>query len=168
MASLSYDTFYEFYPSYMTGYWHATSIEIAWYTAILSLSLTISCGWLTSFIAKYCTKKQAIKICLPIISLLVSSLFFLPKQSTTLILFIFIGIAIGICTTNFTIKVSDSAADNIQGEALGTLWGLRTLGDGLICLIGGAVITASYSMPLLLTVITSLIAWIIFSKHIRN
>ena len=168
LASLSYDTFYEFYPAYMTGFWHATSVSIAWYTAILSTTIAISCGWLSHFLGKHFHKRSIILYSMPIITLMVLSLFFMPKPLIAVMIFIIIGFAIGVATTNFTLQVSDSAAATIQGEVLGTLWGLRMLCDAMICLVGGIILTISFKMPLIISIMASSIAWIVYYKNLKQ
>jgi len=88
IASLSYDTFYEFFPAYMTGYWHATPLDIAWYNFVLSIAITISCGWLCAALSRFHTNQQSIKYSLPVIVCVLVSMLFLPSKTMVMILFV--------------------------------------------------------------------------------
>lgn len=165
IASLSYDTFYEFYPAYLTGYWHATSIQIAWYTVILSAAIGIGCGWLSHVLANFFPANRLIIFCMPLIVIILGALCFLPTAWVVIILFVIIGFVIAVTTTNYTVQVSEAAEPHIQGEVLGTLWGLRMLFDGLTALIGGSLIMITYATPLAFAAMAAFISWLIYYNY---
>lgn len=165
IASLSYDTFYEFYPAYLTGYWHATPIQIAWYTAVLSATISIGCGWLNHLLSNLISSIKAITFFTPLIVLILIALCFLPSPWIIIILFMVIGLAIAITTTNYTVQVSESAESHIQGEVLGTLWGLRMLFDGTTALIGGSLIIVAYNLPFIVAAMAAFLSWLIYYNY---
>ena len=168
IASLSFDTFYEFYPAYMVNLLHATPFTIACYTAILSLAIGISCGWLAHFLTKYMTSPDVITWFLPISASAFVILIFLTSEWPILILFFIIGLVIGVTTTNYTVQVSESAASHLQGEVLGSLWGIRMLLDSIICLIGGGLLMFSYRLPFIFSALAAITSWVLYKKYIRK
>lgn len=162
LASLSYDTFYEFYPAYMAGLWQSSTIEIAWYTAALSAAIGIGCGWLSPYLSHYFSLSKAIIISTPIIVAIFICLLFSPTKLLVLFLFIMVGFAIAMTTTNYTVQVSEAANAKIQGEVLGSLWGLRMLLDGLISIIGSGLIIFSYSLPIAVAALSAFVSWMIY------
>lgn len=167
IASLSCDTFYEFYPAYMTGLWHATSMKIAWYTVILSVAIALGCSW-SHALTRYITSKQSIILAMPVIMLGLMCLLFLPPEWIVMGLFIVIGFGIAITITNYTLQVSEAGASNIQGEVLGMMWGLRMLLDGLISITGGLLIMLSYRLPIAIAALIALTGWIVYCGYRRH
>jgi len=78
------------------------------------------------------------------------------------VLFIIIGLAIAVTTTNYTLQVSESADCHIQGEVFGTMWGLRMLLDGLTSVVGGLLIMLSYSLPIAVAALLAFCGWLIY------
>lgn len=165
IASLSYDTYYEFYPAYMTGLWHATPLEIAWYTVVLSIVMAVGCAWLSPLLSNYLSNRQLILCSMLLIALVLLMLLFLLSPLFVLILFAIMGFAIAIATTNFILQLSEATDANIQGEVFGTMWGIRMLLDGLISIIGGLMIILSFTLPLAFAMVIALTAWLIYWKN---
>jgi hypothetical protein len=77
-------------------------------------------------------------------------------------LFALCGLATGLATTLLTVKISDSVADSVQGEVMGTQLSLRVLGDGVICLLGGALLILSPRLILIVAAILALSAMLYY------
>src|SRR3990167_1022914 len=161
---ISYDAYYEFYPAYLTGLRHATSLQIAWYTAILSTAIGISCGWLSHTLAYYFKNRQLIIFSLLVLFLCLIALLLLSSPWMMIVLFISLGLAIGFSSTNYTLQVSEVADIHIQGEIFGTILGLRMLLDSFVSFIGGLLLVIAYTLPIGVAALAALIGWIIYYK----
>ena len=65
-----------------------------------------------------------------------------------------------------TVKISDSVSDAVQDEVMGTQLSLRVLGDGIICLFGGALLILSPKLILIIAAAMSVGAAAYYSvKH---
>lgn len=51
---------------------------------------------------------------------------------------------------------------NQQGEVMGVRWGLRMLGDALLCIFGGILVALSANLPMMLSIFAAIISLIIF------
>ena len=167
IASLSYDTFYEFYPAYLTGVWHTTPLQIAWYTVMLSVAIGIGCGWLSFSLTRFFKSRQLILTSVATIAVVLTALLFAPPLWLLLILFVIIGFALGVATPHYTLQVSEAAESHIQGEVFGTLWGLRMLLDGTISIVGGFLLIVAYQLPIAIAATAALFAWIVYS-HVKS
>ncbi len=87
-----------------------------------------------------------------------------PTPLLAFIFFSLVGLTIGAVVTNFTIQISNSASQTIQGETLGTQFSLRMLGDALICFVGGFLIISSVIVPIALSCLIALIALIVYVR----
>ncbi len=168
VASLSYDIFYEFYPAYLTGLWHTTPLQIAWYTILLSAAIAVGCGWLSYNLARFISVRRLILTSLATIAIILVALLFVPPIWLLLILFVIIGFALGMASTNYTLKVSEAADSEIQGEVFGTLWGIRMLLDGTISVVGGFLLIVSYRLPIGIAAVAATAAWIVFYTFVKK
>jgi len=168
IASLSYDTFYEFFPAYLTGLWHTTPLQIAWYSTLLSITIAIGCGWLSYSLARFISIRQLILTSIGTIAIIYVALLFVPPIWLLLILFVIIGFALGIATTNYTLEVSNSASPTMQGEVFGTLWGIRMLLDGAISVVGGFLLIISYQLPIAIAATAAIAAWIVLYSLVKK
>lgn len=155
LFTLAIDIFYEFGPVHLTAIWMIGPAQLIVYNAILCLTLVIGNGWLASYVSKrYCTK-QATLISMAALALLL--LFFAYSTSPVLsaLLMGLCGFAIGVGVTLITVKISDSAPIQIQGEVMGVQTSLRVLGDAFICILGGILLMSSSKLVLILAAVIS-------------
>lgn len=147
--TLAVDIFYEFAPVYLTVKWTLGPSQLIFYNGILCLGLTIGNGWLPSFISSRLSNLLSILIAMGGFSLFLFGMVLTNSSSFMLAWFGLSGLAIGVAVTLLTVNISDSVPNNIQGEVMGTQLSLRVLGDGVICLVGGALLILSAKIILI-------------------
>ncbi len=170
LFTLGVDIFYEFGPVYLTVKWTLGPAQLTAYNGVLCLALMIGNGFLPKFFA---SRPSRLPVMCAIGGFVLSLLGIILTDSTILMLVFFAccGLAIGLVVTLLTVKISDSVPDTIQGEVLGTQLSLRVLGDGVICLFGGALLILS---PKIILVMAALIAastivyYRVRDKHVRK
>lgn len=166
--SLSIDCYYEFYPAYMVAQWEMTPKTIGLYSATLSLALSIGSLWLPQWLKNH--NKPAFYR-LPLSTIYVFSLLALLFVSGTILLnlhFLLVGLAYSAFNTIQNVIISDQAASHEQGEVMGLQWGLRMLGDSLLCLLGSMLLMHKGSYPIILSVLLAMITLVIVSLQKRK
>lgn len=161
--TLSVDLFYEFGPVYLTGRFEMNSAQIAIYNVLLSFSIAMGGIWLPVRLATKFSSRTIVIATTFIFSLILLAIIITSSMHSLLLLFILIGLMIPIPSTVMNVQLSDIAGQYLQGKMMGMQWGLRMLGDAIICLSGGFLIIYSVSFPLLLGIIAALLAIIIYS-----
>lgn len=157
ILTLAVDIFYEFGPVYLTMKWALSPSQLTLYNGILCITLVIGNGYLPTFISNRTSNRKAILYSTALLAACLIGIAFTDSPTMMLILFAISGIAIGISCTLITIKISDKAAPEIQGEVMGTQISMRVLGDALICLLGGALLLLSPNIILILAAFMCLI-----------
>lgn len=163
--TLSIDIFYELGPVYLTGRWQLLSGGIAIFNFNLSLFLAIGSSLLPHWLARFFSTKSVIITCISLTAIFLLAIVLIPSKIIIFILFGLIGLSIAVGTTNLMVELSDLAEHEIHGEVMGTQWGLRMLGDSIICLIGGVLIIISVSLPLIISCLISVIGLIFYQKN---
>ncbi len=165
---LAIDTYYEFFPALLVGRWHTTSMGIAFYNIGLAIGLSLGSFWLASYLSRKFNPRLA--ICCSIGFFISTYILLLLTQNINYIFveFTLIGLTYGTAATMHTVLFSDNAHKNHQGEVLGLRWGLRMLGDAIICVIGGFLIMYSVSLPIIIAAISAFISLLIFIKYYRS
>lgn len=163
--TLAIDIFYEFGPVYLTVKWDLGPSKLVLYNSALCLALAIGNGWLPTFFSSRITNRTAIisSICGLIVILI--GIILTNSPFLMISLFSLSGLVIGVAVTLLTVNISNSAPDTIQGEVMGVQVSLRVLGDGLICLLGGALLLVS---PKLILIIATLIALATLAYYFLN
>lgn len=162
------DIFYEFGPVYLTGIWSMTPGGIAIYNAILSFTLAIGASWLPHHLSLHFSIKRVIAAGMLITAVILGLMVTFPHKFLMFVLFGMIGLSITTVSTNMTIQISNSADKTIQGEAMGAQLGLRMLGDGVICLLGGFLIISSVILPIAVSCLIGVISLVIYRIKFRN
>lgn len=168
LFTFAVDMFYEFGPVYLTGFWGMGPSGIAIYSAILSFTLAIGSIWLPYYLSFKLSLEHVIAVSLLITGFIFILLVFYSNIFLSFILFGLVGLSIATANTNFTIQVSNAVDASIQGEALGAQLSLRTLGDAIICLIGGVLVMSSFVLPLLVSSVMAFLALIFFKIKFMN
>lgn len=165
--TIGVDIFYEFSPVYLTSLWDMTPISIAYYNISLSFGLVIGSGFIPKILSKLFKSQFIILSSLAITSLFIGILMCYPNKIILILLFGIIGIGIGIGTTLLVVAISNATASNIQGEILGTLHGIRMLGDAMACIIGGVIIISMATLPMAISSLFALIALVGYRKFLN-
>lgn len=162
--TLAIDIFYEFGPVFLTSQWNMSASMIAIYNLVLSATLSFG-----SLLPHWLSKRFSIynMILTGIISTtaILASIILFNNQMITMLLFFLSGITITIVIVNLTVLLSDSADESIQGEVMGTQLGLRMLGDGIICILGGLIMMHSASIPILASSMIALSTAFVLKKR---
>ena len=156
--TLAVDIFYEFGPIYLTLKWNYTPSQLVSYNALLCCGLAIGNGWLADFIAHKFNSRSALLFSIPCFSLNILILTLTNSPLLALFTFLLVGLCIGITVTTLTVKISNSAVDDMQGEVMGVQVSLRVFADAIICLLGGFLLLISPKIILFLAAIISLYA----------
>jgi MFS family permease len=148
--TLAVDIFFEFGPVFLTVKWSLNPAQLVLYNVVLCLSLIAGNGWLPAFIAsRMISNRSAIIYSTGGFTLLLIGMVLTDSSEVMIGLFILSGFVIGLASTLFTVKISNSVPDSIQGEVMGVQTSLRVLGDALICLSGGALLLLSSKIILI-------------------
>ncbi|WP_423062510.1 hypothetical protein [Candidiatus Paracoxiella cheracis] len=134
----------------------------------MSAAIAVGCGWLSYNLARFISVRRLILTSLATIAIILVALLFVPPIWLLLILFVIIGFALGMASTNYTLKVSEAADSEIQGEVFGTLWGIRMLLDGTISVVGGFLLIVSYRLPIGIAAVAATAAWIVFYTFVKK
>jgi MFS family permease len=160
--TLAVDIFYEFGPVYLTVKWTLGPSQLIYYNAALCLALAVGNAWLPGFFSLHASNRLPVICSLGGFALFVIGIILTDSIFLMTVLFALCGLAIGLAVTLITVKISDAASDTIQGEVLGVQVSLRVLGDGLICLLGGALLIVSSKLILIIAVVLAVIATIYY------
>lgn len=166
--TLAVDMFYEFGPAYLTVKWELGPTGLVPYNGLLCLGLAIGNGWLSVFTASRIRAPLAIFSGIGGFFILLIATVFTHSPYFMLAWFAILGLLIGVVVNLLTVKISDSVSDRIQGEVMGTQQSLRVLGDGLICLFGGALLILSAKFILAAAALISLSTMIYYRKACRE
>ena len=164
--TLGVDIFYEFGPVYLTLEWLFSPAKLVIYSGVLCIGLVLGNGWLSSlFFSDQKAKLPAVSYSIALLGLFLLFMTFTHSNLMMLFLFFTSGIVIGIVVTLLTVKISDAAPDQAQGEALGVQVSLRVLGDALICLFGGVLLAFSGKSLLIGSALISFLTLIYYVKN---
>ena len=156
--TLGVDIFYEFGPVYLTVKWTLGPAHLIVYNGVLCVALAVGNGWLPSFFSKHGSNRLPIICAIGGFTLILMGIVVAETSWLMILLFGLSGLAIGLAVVLITVKISDSVSDAIQGEVMGVQLSLRVLGDGLICLFGGALLIFSPRLILIIAAAMSIFA----------
>lgn len=167
LFTFAVDIFYEFGPVYLAGKWNMSPGMIAGYNAVLSAALALGASWLPQRLSKRMPIHKIIILAMIATTLIFAAMVAFQYPSIMILLFGLIGFSITSVTTTMTIHISNRSHTTIQGEVMGAQLSLRTLGDAIICFIGGLLIIVSIILPIILCCITALIASILCLVYLK-
>ncbi|KTD72591.1 MFS transporter [Legionella tucsonensis] len=167
LFTFAVDMFYEFGPVYLAGKWLMSPGMIAIYNAALSAALALGAAWLPHHLLKHMPIHKMIILAMIITALIFAAMVAVQYPSTLFLFFTFIGFSITTVTTTMTIHISNMSHTAIQGEVMGVQLSLRTLGDAIICFVGGFLIVLSLITPIILCCITALTAGILCLVYLK-
>ncbi|HEX4840268.1 MAG TPA: MFS transporter [Rhabdochlamydiaceae bacterium] len=150
--TLAVDIFYEFGPVYLTVKWTLGPAQLIFYNAALCIGLVVGNGWLSAYLSSRVLNRLAILCSIGGFCLFLIGTVLVNSPWQMVLCFTLCGLVIGLAVTLLTVKISDTAADTIQGEVLGVQLSLRVLGDAIICLFGSVLLLLS---PKLILIVAS-------------
>ncbi|MGM9454812.1 MFS transporter [Legionella bozemanae] len=167
LFTFAVDMFYEFGPVYLAGKWFMSPGMIAAYNAALSAALALGAAWLPHHLSKHMPIHKMITLAMMTTALIFAAMVAFQYPSTLFLFFALIGFSITTVTTTMTIHISNMSHTAIQGEVMGAQLSLRTLGDAIICFVGGFLIVVSIITPIVLCCITALTAGILCMVYLK-
>ncbi len=160
--------YFQFYSPYSVRKFHFSPFGIALLSAYLSLAMTLSQTFIVSRASKKLKPKKAIFYSAIgiAISLILTTCF---DSSWFLIITVPIAaIFFSITMTNISVLISNTAEDELQGEAMGVTQSTQVLGEACVCLIGGYASSIFLGAPFLLGSIIALLASFLIYRSIRR
>ena len=167
--TFSIDIFYEFGPVYLTILWGMSPAKLALYNTMLCIGLSL--GSIDQARLAFVDVRKIVLISMLITASTFLSLVLFQDVFLALVLFFIAGIGIAITSNRLNVQVSNNANKDIHGETIGNQFGLRMLGDSIICLIGGLMIAKNAILPLLFSAVIAIVAFIFYqrcSKNLKN
>ncbi len=166
--TLAVDIFYEFGPVYLTLKWSLGPAQLIFYNGALCLALAIGNGCLPAIFSSHVSKRLALICSIGGLALFLAGIVLTNSVFLMMILFALCGFVIGLTVTLLTVKISDSAADTIQGEVMGVQLSLRVLGDAIICLFGSVLLLLSPKLILAVAAAMSIAVMVYFAVKSRR
>jgi DHA1 family tetracycline resistance protein-like MFS transporter len=163
--TLAVDIFYEFGPVYLTVKWTLGPAQLIFYNAALCLGLAIGNGWLTAYLSSRVSNRLAIVCSIGGVALFLIGAVLINSPWQMMLCFALCGVVIGLAVTLLTVKISNTAADTIQGEVLGVQLSLRVLGDAIICLLGSALLLLSPKLILIVAAAMTTVVMIYYGTR---
>ncbi len=165
LFTLGVDIFYQFGPVHLTLKWTLRPAQLILYNAVLCCGLALGNGWIPARFSKGRSTRLPILYSMGAFSLCLIGIVGIDSRYLIMALFGFCGLAIGLAVTLVTVRISDSVSDAIQGEVMGTQISLRVLGDGIMCLFGGALLALSPKLILIAAAALSFAAMIYYKSR---
>lgn len=119
LFTLAIDMFYEFGPVYLTVKWSLSPSDLIVYNGTLCLALAIGNGSLPCFFTTPSSIHVVIISAIEGFALILIGVVLVNSTQLMILLFGLSGLLIGLAVTLLTVRISDSASDQIQGEVMG-------------------------------------------------
>ncbi|NRA46694.1 MAG: MFS transporter [Oligoflexales bacterium] len=162
LFTLSFDSFFQFFPLYMVKAFQFKEFDIGLASSILTVAMVLTQAF---FIRGLKSQEFEKIVCLSGLSLggmLIIMLLF-KELSGVFFCLIVIGFFIGILETFLPTMFSNRCSSQEQGKAMGQLMSLRYLGDFIICLGGGSLASYGASFPIYMSASIVILAVAAFS-----
>ncbi len=166
LYTLAIDIFYQFGPVYLTKKWLLSPTLLTTYNSLLCITLMIGSVLLARRLAKQYSFHKIIISASVFLFICLISIVITNQPIVMLMLFGLIGFGIGVGSTTLSVQLSNAASDNIQGQVMGVQQSLRVAGDALICIIGGALLSLSPIIMLLLAAFISIGALFYYLRNL--
>lgn len=161
LLSLAVDTYYEFFPAYLTGVWKVTSASIGLFTICLAVAVTLGDSFLVPYMERFKNDLKTIFYFSVILAVLIFCITISSNYYSLYAIFILIGLAIPTATTTMVIYLSNFSKTSNLGSTMGLATSARALGDSITCISGGMLIGFSYHLPLYLSVLFTILSIIL-------
>ncbi len=153
---LAIDTYNNFLPAFLSLKWKMSPLRIAFFNAFLCLWYVGGSVWLVPAIAKYWHPIKSIRYGMIIYTFFLIPTLFINNPYAVLPLFIISDLAAAVTFVNVFVYTSDVGKKNNQGEVMGYVMSVRTLGDGLVGFLGGVFASISANMILVFSILTGI------------
>ena len=167
LLSLAVNSYYEFFPAYLTGVWKVTPASIGFFTICLAVAVTLGDSFLVPYMERFKNDLKTIFYFSVILAILIFCITISGNYYSLYVIFILIGLAIPTATTTMVIYLSNFSKTNTLGSTMGLATSARALGDSITCISGGMLIGFSYNLPLYLSVLFTILS-IILIYYLSN
>lgn len=158
------DAFNLFLPAFLSVKWQMSPFYIAIFNAMLCIWYVIGSAWLVPYFATRLRTLTAINIGMALFAISLVLMLFPEKSYYLLPLFVICNLGVSLVLVNFFVYISDLTRQEHQGEVMGLALGLRMLVDGALGVGGGFLITVSVSLPVILSIVSSVIVVVVLMK----
>jgi MFS family permease len=150
LSTLSFDTFYEFYPVLLVQKWGFEEAAIAQATLLLTVAMVISQVFLVRLMKSWSMRFKIVGSGVVLSSALLM-MSFSSSAWATLAWFPVVGMGIGMLGVYLPLLVSERSQHMPQGFIMGRLMALRYLGDAGVALVGTLLAHENAVLPLALS-----------------
>lgn len=166
--ALGYFAFFRFFPVFLERQFNFTPSVLSYVMVYNSLAIAAGVIWLVPFLSKRLKPIES----LALLAFLLAVTFVLCSISTSPYALIFtlppLGFCLAVVITNGALLISNTAAKQFQGQALGTLTSVQVLAEVITGLAGGALAAYATTLPLYIGAAMAVICSMILLKNIRR
>jgi DHA1 family tetracycline resistance protein-like MFS transporter len=146
--ALSYFTFFRFFPVFLERQFGLNASQLSYVMVYNSLMIGVGVLWLVPFLSKRVKPIQS--LCLFSLLLALSFVLCLLPASPWALLFTLVplGLCLAVVITYGALLISNTAPQNFQGQALGTLTSVQVFAEIITGLGGGFLAASTVSLPL--------------------
>jgi DHA1 family tetracycline resistance protein-like MFS transporter len=166
--ALGYFAFFRFFPIFLERRFHFTASQLSFVMVYNSLAITAGVIWLIPFLSKRLRPIKA--LCLFAFLLAISFIIcLLPKSPYALLVTLIpLGICLSVVITNGALLISNAAAEQLQGQAMGTLTSVQVLAEIFTGLAGGPLAAFAMTLPLYIGAAMAIVCSFILFNAIRK
>jgi DHA1 family tetracycline resistance protein-like MFS transporter len=166
--ALGYFSFFRFFPVFLEQRFDCTASQLSLIMVYDSLAIAAGVAWLIPFLSKRFRPIEA--LCLfAILLAAVMMICLLPKSPYALIITLPpVGLCLAVVLTNGALLISNTASEQFQGHAMGTLTSVQVLAEMLTGLAGGPLAAYTMALPLYIGASMTIICSLILFNSIRR
>jgi MFS transporter, DHA1 family, tetracycline resistance protein len=166
--ALGYFSFFRFFPVFLERRFHFTPSQLSYVMVYDSLAIAAGVIWLVPFLSKRLRTIES--LCL--FSFLLSISFvvcLLPKSFYALFVTLPpLGFCLSVVITNGALLISNTASQQFQGQAMGTLTSAQVLAEIFTGLAGGPLAAYAMTLPLYIGAAMAVVCSLILFHAIRR
>ncbi|MFK7822677.1 MAG: MFS transporter [Oligoflexales bacterium] len=161
LFTLSFDSFFQFFPLYMVKTFSFKEFEIGLVSTVLTIAMVLTQTFLIRGfkIGDFEKIVRCAGLCLGVVLL---TMLLLENLYAVFLCLLMVGFFIGILETFLPTLFSSRCSSKEQGRAMGQLMSFRYLGDFMICLGGGSMAGYGASFPIYMSASIAIVAVVVF------
>ncbi len=166
--ALSYFAFFRFFPVFLERQFDFNASMLSYVMVYNSLAIGAGVMWLVPFLSKRLKPVQS--LCLFSFLLAISSaVCLIPKSPYALFATLPpVGLCLSVVITYGALLISNTASQQFQGQALGTLTSVQVLAEILTGLAGGPLAAYTTRLPILLGAAMTVVCGLLLFKSIKR
>jgi MFS transporter, DHA1 family, tetracycline resistance protein len=166
--ALGYFAFFRFFPVFLERQFNFNPSMLSYVMVYDSLAIAAGFIWLVPFLSKHLKPIQSLSL----FAFLLAATFIiclLPASTYALMITIPpLGVCLAVVITNGSLLISNEAAQQFQGQAMGTLTSVQVLAEIFTGLAGGPLAAYTMSLPLYLGAGMSIVGGLILLHAMRR